>query len=207
MNVRLTETQKITILNAHDVYSVMQQILLRQNKIRRAQEHFWVVGLKADNSILFVELIAIGAQNRVNVSPPDVFRMGIYKLAVRMILVHNHPSGNLKVSAADKDITDRLLKVGKMINIEVIDHLIVTESGFTSFKDKGIMEELRKSGLYEIQDRESDQMKEMKIQYERKNAEKSKAIDIARKMKADGFDIKTIKKYTGLYIKDIKTLL
>ena len=204
MNVRLTAEQKKTILNAYDVYSVMQQILLRQNKIRRAQEHFWVIGLKANNTILFIELISIGAQNRVNVSPPDVFRMGIYKLAVGMILVHNHPSGNLKPSAGDKDVTDRLLKVGKMINIEVIDHLIITESGFTSFKDKGIMEELRKSGLYEIQDRESDQMKEMKIQYERKNAEKAKAMEVARKMKADGFDNNTIKKYTGLYIRDIK---
>ena len=204
MEVRLTEAQKITILNAHDVYSVMQQILLRQNKIRRAQEHFWVVGLKADNTILFVELIGIGAQNRVNVSPPDVFRMGIYKLAVRLILVHNHPSGNLKPSQGDKDITDRLLKVGKMINIEVLDHLIITESGFTSFKDKGIMETLRRSGLYEIVDRESDQVKEMKLRYERKNAEKEKAMDIARKMKADGLDNNTIKKYTGLYIRDIK---
>ena len=204
MEVRLTEAQKITILNAHDVYSVMQQILLRQNKIRRAQEHFWVVGLKADKTILFVELIGIGAQNRVNVSPPDVFRMGIYKLAVRLILVHNHPSGNLKPSQGDKDITDRLLKVGKMINIEVLDHLIITESGFTSFKDKGIMETLRRSGLYEIVDRESDQVKEMKLRYERKNAEKEKAMDIARKMKADGLDNNTIKKYTGLYIRDIK---
>ncbi len=206
MNVRLTEAQKITILNAHDVYSVMQQILLRQNKIRRAQEHFWVVGLKADNSILFVELIAIGAQNRVNASPPDVFRMGIYKLAVRMILVHNHPSGNLKPSQGDKDITDRLLKVGKLINIDVIDHLIITESGFTSFKDKGIMEELRKSGLYEIHDRESDQMREMQLRYERKNADREAKLEVARKMKAKGFDNQTIKELTGLYIRDIKGL-
>ncbi len=104
MNVRLTEEQKKRVLNAYDVYSVMQQILLRQNKIRRAQEHFWVVGLKADNTILFVELISIGAQNYAHVNPPDVFRMGIYKLAVRMILVHNHPSGNLNISASDRDL-------------------------------------------------------------------------------------------------------
>jgi len=63
-------------------------------------------------------LVAIGAQNRVNVSPPDVFRMAIYKLAVRMILMHNRPSGNLKISQADKNITDRLLKVRKIITIQ-----------------------------------------------------------------------------------------
>ncbi|WP_430412853.1 JAB domain-containing protein [Kordia sp.] len=182
----------------------MQQILLRQNKIRRAQEHFWVVGLATDNTILFIELIAIGAQNRVNVNPPDVFRMGIYKLAVKMILVHNHPSGNLKPSHTDKDFTDHMLKVGKLINIDVVDHLIITESGFTSFKDKGIMDKLRKNGLYEVKDRESEAMKEMKLRIERDKAEREKAMDIARKMKADGVDIDTIKKYTGLYVRDIK---
>ncbi|MBC8755976.1 JAB domain-containing protein [Kordia sp. YSTF-M3] len=203
MNVRLTEEQKITILNAHDVYSVMQQILLRQNKIRRAQEHFWIVGLKADNTILFIELVAIGAQNRVNVSPPDVFRMAIYKLAVRIILVHNHPSGNLKVSQADKNITDRLLKVGQIINIDVIDHLIITESGFTSFRDKDIMEELRKSGFYELVEQESEEMKAFKLQIEKDKAKKENSIDIARRMKNVGYDVDTIKKLTGLNKREI----
>ncbi|QHI39209.1 hypothetical protein IMCC3317_46140 [Kordia antarctica] len=203
MNVRLTEAQKKTILNAYDIYSVMQQILLRQNKIRRAQEHFWVVGLKADNTILFIELVAIGAQNRVNVSPPDVFRMAIYKLAVRMIIVHNHPSGNLKPSQADKNITDRLLKVGKIINIDVIDHLIITETGFTSFKDKGIIDELRKSGFYELIEQESEQMKAFKLQIEKDKADKTARVDIARRLKALGADVDYIKKATGLNKREI----
>ncbi|WP_298423265.1 JAB domain-containing protein [uncultured Kordia sp.] len=204
MNVRLTADQKIQVLNAHDVYSVMQQILLRQNKIRRAQEHFWVVGLSTDNTILFIELIAIGAQNRVNVNPPDVFRMGIYKLAVKMIMVHNHPSGNLRISNGDKDFADRLLKVGKLINIDVVDNMIITESGFTSFEDKGIMEQLRKNGLYKVVDRESEAMKALELEFEKKRADKAGRMDIARKMKADGVDMDTIKKYTGLYVRDIK---
>lgn len=204
MEVRLTQAQKIQILNAHDVYSVMQQILLRQNKIRRAQEYFWVVGLKNDNTILFVELISIGAQNRVNVSPPDVFRMGIYKLAVRMILVHNHPSGNLKPSKTDKDITDRLLKIGELINIEVLDHLIISENGFTSFKDKGIMKLLHESGLYKVISRESEQMQEMKLKIEKDKAVKEELMKLARKMKSKGYDNQTIKELTGLYIRDIK---
>jgi len=204
MNVRLTQAQKIQILNAHDVYSVMQQILLRQNKIRRAQEHFWVVGLKRDNTILFVELISIGAQNYVNVSPPDVFRMGIYKLAVKMILVHNHPSGNLKPSQNDKDLTDRMLKVGKLINIEIVDHLIITESGFTSFESKGIIAELKKSGLYELKQRESETMKEMQLKFEKQKAVKEELMKTARRLKDMGMDMNAIKKATGLYIRDIK---
>src|SRR5690606_40012143 len=93
MNVRLTQEQKIRILNSGDVYNVMQQVLLRENKIRRNQEHFWVVGLNNKNKILFIELISLGAVNSVQVNPPEVFRMAIYKMAVKMILVHNHPSG------------------------------------------------------------------------------------------------------------------
>lgn len=60
MNVRLSHEQKIRLLNSQDVYKVMQQVLLRENKIRRNQEHFWVIGLDNKNKILFIELIGLG---------------------------------------------------------------------------------------------------------------------------------------------------
>lgn len=85
-----------------------------------------------------------------------------------MVLVHNHPSGNLEPSQADKDFTDRLLKVGQLINIEVLDHLIITEESFTSFANEGIIKELKKSGLYEIVDREKAHIKEWQLQSEKK---------------------------------------
>ncbi|MGX1930135.1 JAB domain-containing protein [Flagellimonas sp. 2504JD4-2] len=84
-------------------------MLLRENKIRRNQEHFWVVGLNTKNKILFIELIGLGAVNRVNADPPDVFRMAIYKLATKVILVHNHPSGVVDASKGDQEFTDRIL--------------------------------------------------------------------------------------------------
>ncbi|MFL0070261.1 JAB domain-containing protein [Tenacibaculum maritimum] len=61
MNVRLSKEQKIQILDSTDVYKVMQQVLLRENKIRRNQEHFWVVGLDNSNKILLIEFIGLGA--------------------------------------------------------------------------------------------------------------------------------------------------
>jgi len=206
MNVRLTEAQKIKILNSNDVYSIMQQVLLRQNKIRRNQEYFWVVGLSNDNTVLFVELISIGAANRVHVSPPDVFRMGIYKLAIKMILAHNHPSGSTKISETDKNFTDKLIKVGKMIEIEVIDHLIITEKDFYSFADNGLIKELNESGMYELVEKEQKAIQEFKLRVEKEKGEKQKAIDIAKKMKSDGLDIDTIKKYTGLGKREIEKL-
>jgi len=206
MNVRLTKTQKIKILNSADIYKVMQQVLLRENKIRRNQEHFWVVGLDNANKILFVELIGLGAVNRVSANPSDVFRMAIYKMVVKMVLVHNHPSGNLEPSDKDLDFTDHMLKAGKLINIEIIDHLIISETGYTSFDDRGIIKQLQKSGLFEIVEREKVELKQWKLDTERREGEKSKALKIAKKMKDEGMDKKLIKKMTGLYMHEINKL-
>lgn len=203
MNVRLTKDQKIQVLNSADIYAIMQQVLLRENKIRRNQEHFWVVGLNHNNKILFVELIGLGASNRVNADPPDVFRMAIYKLASKLILVHNHPSGTHEVTDADITFTDHMLKVGKLIKVEVLDHLVITETHYTSFADQGVMDELQKSGLFEIMGPEKQELEQFKIDTEKKRAEKEKAISIAKSLKASGMSDEDIKKHTGLSLKVI----
>ncbi len=206
MNVRLTQEQKIRILNSGDVYNVMQQVLLRENKIRRNQEHFWVVGLNNRNKILFIELISLGAVNSVQVNPPEVFRMAIYKLAVKMILVHNHPSGDTTPSPADKDLTDRMMKTGSLIKIDVIEHLIISETDYLSFVDAGIMDELKNTGKYELLDSEKVAMRKWKEEQEREKAIEKNSLEIAKKMKDDGVDVDIIKKYTGLRKSDINKL-
>ncbi len=184
----------------------MQQILMRENKFGRNQEHFWVIGLDNQNKILFIELVGLGAVNRVNANPPDVFRMGIYKLAVKMILVHNHPSGRLEASDADIDMTDRMIKVGNIVKIEVLDHLIISEIGFLSMIDKGIFDKLKKNGRYQVIDRDLAEYKEMKLEIELELAEKKKSIEIAKKMKKKGMDADTIKEMTGLTKWEIRKL-
>lgn len=203
MNVRLNKDQKIQVVTAKDIYAIMQQVLLRENKIRRNQEHFWVVGLDNQQKILFIELVALGAVNRVNANPPDVFRMGIYKLAVSVILVHNHPSGNLSPSTSDKQFTDKMLKVGELVNIRVTDHLIISERNYTSFKETGIIEDLKQSGIYEIMDPERKAIEEWRIREQQK---RDSAIEIAKKMIKDGLDVSSIKKYTGLKKSEIEKL-
>ncbi|MBL6446771.1 DNA repair protein [Fulvivirga sp. 29W222] len=206
MNVRLTQEQKIKVLNSEDVYRVMQQVLLRENKIRRNQEHFWVVGLDNKNKILFIELISLGAVNRVQVAPPEIFRMAIYKLAVQMILVHNHPSGELTPSEGDKDVTDKMIKAGQMLNIEVIDHLIISEKEYFSMADKDIIEELKNSHNYVLMDREKALLISMKIDAAKEKGSKENSAEIARKMLDKGYDTKTIKELTGLSKKEITAL-
>ena len=206
MNVRITHAQKIKVLNSEDIFKIMQQVLLRENKIRRNQEHFWIVGLDQQHKILFIELISLGAVNAVQVKPREVFRMAIYKLAVRMILVHNHPSGETNISANDRDITDRLLKSGELLGIQVIDHLIITEQSYVSLADEGVMQILRDSGTYQLIDQEKAQMQQWRAEVEKEKAIHERSLEIAKKMKADGQDDKIIRKYTGLSQKDINAL-
>ena len=206
MKVRLTHAQKIKVLNSEDIFKIMQQVLLRENKIRRNQEHFWIVGLDQQHKILFIELISLGAVNAVQVKPREVFRMAIYKLAVRMILVHNHPSGETSISANDQDITDRLLKSGELLGIQVVDHLIITDQSYVSLADEGVMQILRDSGTYQLIDQEKAQMQQWRAEVEKEKAIHERSLEIAKKMKADGQDNKTIRKYTGLSQKDINQL-
>jgi DNA repair protein RadC len=145
MNIELTEEQKIKILNSSDVYTVMKHILMRENKIERSHEHVWCVCLAPNNKILNIELVSLGAIDETVLKPMQVFRIALIKGAVRLILVHNHPDGELKPSEGDKDVTDRMIQVGNIVNVEVLDHLIITELYFYSFKDDGLMAELQKS--------------------------------------------------------------
>lgn len=80
----------------------MQQILLRENKIRRKQEHSWIIGMDDLNKLLFVELLSLGSKNMVIIDPAEVFRMAVYKMASQTIFVHNHPTGEVKPSESDK---------------------------------------------------------------------------------------------------------
>jgi DNA repair protein RadC len=202
MNVKLTKTQKIKLQTTVDIYKVMQQVLLRENKIDRNKEHFWTIGLDTANRILYLELISLGGTSHAPAEPMQVFRVGVMKAAVKIILIHNHPSGNLTPSNADKDITDRLIQVGKILDIPVFDHLIISEKGYTSFADTGLLEELEESGRYIPNYQKQAQIKKEA----EKIGEERKAINIARDMKSKNYTVKQIVELTGLPESEIKKL-
>ncbi len=145
MNIKLTNKDKINVTNPDDIYEIMQRILLRENKIDREKEHFWIVGMNNANTILYIELVSMGTARTAPVDPMHVFRVAILKGAVKVVAVHNHPSGAMRVSEKDKLITDRLIQVGKIIDISVEDHLIISPATFLSFVNTGLMNELHNS--------------------------------------------------------------
>ncbi len=202
MNVRLLKEHRNKPINfGESLYPVMQQILMLEGKIRRAIEHFWVASLDNKNRLVNVELVNLGAVNRLQVRPPEVFRIAIYKAAPRIVLVHNHPSGVLdKIvpNEADRNFTDHMIKAGKLLDIDVADHLVITETEFYSFKEKGYMLLLSQSGKYQITTAESEDMKKWKIEVERKMAKEEEKKDIAAEMIRNNESIEKIIQYTKL---------
>ena len=226
MNVELTEEQKIQILNSSDVYTVMRYILMRENKIGRDHEHIWCVCLNPSNKIINIELVSLGAIDETVLKPMQVFRIALIKGAVRLILVHNHPQGELKPSECDLDITDRMIQVGNIVNVEVLDHLIITEQYYYSFKGDGLMAKLRISKKWVPSFMEINRIKfeamELGEQIGRKEGRKEgKKIgmekglekgmnkrnkEIAKAMKKKGTEIEFIAEITGLSKDEIKKL-
>ena len=148
MDIKLAKNDKRYIEGTDDVYNIMKNVLLRDNKIDQEKEHFWIVGMNLAGYILYIELIALGSYKSVDVEPMNVFRVAVMKNASRVIAVHNHPSGRLSPSVTDKDITNRLIQVGRILNIEFVDHLIISPLSYTSFRSIGLMDELEKSLKY-----------------------------------------------------------
>jgi DNA repair protein RadC len=134
MSIKLSATQKTKpIYTAADVWSIIHPIHIRENKMRRQREYFWILAIDRERHLKAAELLAIGSDNRVHIKPADAFRMAIYKNADYVIFIHNHPKGKLDPSTSDKDTTDRLIKAGEVVDIKVVDHFIINEKGFFSF--------------------------------------------------------------------------
>lgn len=148
MDIKLAKHDKRYIESTDDVYSIMQRVLLRENKIDQEKEHLWIIGMNQRGYILYIELIALGTYKAVNIEPMNVFRVAVMKNASRVILVHNHPSRSLTPSKDDKDTTDRLIQVARILNIELTDHLIITPRSYISFRTTRLMEELEQSLKY-----------------------------------------------------------
>jgi DNA repair protein RadC len=105
----------------------------------KQKEHFLVLLLDSRNCPVKVSQVSVGSLNSSLVHPREVFKEAIGALSASVILAHNHPSGDPEPSGADLDITTKLVEAGKIIGIEVLDHIIVGRDRFYSFKERGLI--------------------------------------------------------------------
>jgi DNA repair protein RadC len=206
MNVKLTKTQKIKLLNSADIYTIMQQVLLRETKIDRNKEHFWTIGLDNVNRLLYIELVSLGTTTSAPVEPMQIFRVAVQKAAVKMILVHNHPSGEVKPSKEDIDITDRLIQVGHILGIHVIDHLIIGEKTFNSFADTELLSKIEESTRYMPNYKQVAQIKKAAEKIGEEKGVQKRNKEIAQQLKSKGFTVSQIAELTGITEEEAKNI-
>lgn len=112
---------------------------LREKIGKEKKEHFLILSLDSRNYLIRENIVSIGTLNASIVHPREVFKEAIDARAASVILAHNHPSGDPEPSEEDIEITKKLVESGKILGIEVIDHVIITKDKFLSMKQKGIL--------------------------------------------------------------------
>ncbi len=128
------EEERYTIRSPKDAASYMMTELSGLE-----QEHFVALFLNVKNEILHKQTIFIGGLNSSIVHPRELFKEAVKRAAASIIVMHNHPSGIPDPSPEDIEVTKRLVDAGRIIGIEVIDHIIIGNFNFVSLKEKGYM--------------------------------------------------------------------
>jgi DNA repair protein RadC len=123
--------KKAKITSSEDIYNLM-----KPNLMDLSHEEFWVILLNRANHVLKKVQISSGGVSGTVADPKLIFKTALENLASSIILVHNHPSGNLKPSEADDSLTKKLKYAGALLDIPVLDHIIFTNNKYFSFADE-----------------------------------------------------------------------
>ena len=129
-----TRAEHNTIRTPDDVFAIMAPEY-NNAVVETAQ----MLALDTKNKIIGVFTISTGSLNSSIIHPRDVFQRAILSNAASVILVHNHPSGDPTPSPEDMELTRRLVEAGKMLDIEVLDHVVIGEGRFASLKEHGVI--------------------------------------------------------------------
>ena len=126
--------EKIQITNSQETYKVLAPFLADLQT-----EEFWVVFLNQNNRIIAKSRLSSGGINQSVVDIRILFKNALQHFATGIIVAHNHPSGNLKPSQEDLKITKQIAEAGKILNIQLLDHLIVAQNSYLSFADENLL--------------------------------------------------------------------
>lgn len=113
--------------------------LLMEEMRHLDREQFRTVLLNTKNQVLETEVVSVGSLSSSIVHPREVFKNPIRKSAAALILVHNHPSGDPTPSREDLEVTNRLTEAGKILGIDILDHIIIGDNKYSSLKEKGLI--------------------------------------------------------------------
>ncbi len=126
-------TERNQICSPRDVFELVRGIVQDADR-----EYFLAITLDTKNRVTGVNVVSIGDLNSSLVHPREVFKLAILASAAAIIVAHNHPSGDATFSAEDKEVTRRLTEAGKILGIEVLDHIVIGDGTWASMKEQGM---------------------------------------------------------------------
>ena len=124
------------IQSPNDIFNIAQNVI-QANEY--AEENLWLITLDTKNNITGIFTVSTGSLNSSIVHPREIFKRAVLQNAASIIICHNHPSGDITPSQEDINITKRLYEAGKILGIELLDHIIAGDNSYTSLKEKGLM--------------------------------------------------------------------
>jgi DNA repair protein RadC len=131
---------KIRVHGSEQVAQVFNDLLHLEDEVDREKEHFYVMHLDIRSRVNMVELVSLGSLSCSVVHPRETFRRAVIHGSASIIVGHNHPSGEADPSDEDMKVTKILLKGGKVLGIDVLDHIVFTDRKFFSFKLNSIQD-------------------------------------------------------------------
>lgn len=117
------------------VWDIMQQLCKDSDR-----ERFWSIALDAANKVIGIDVVSVGTLTATLVHPREVFKFCIKANAAGVIVCHNHPSGDPEPSREDRETTRRISEAGKILGIPLLDHVILGESRYFSFRERGLLD-------------------------------------------------------------------
>lgn len=131
------QDEKVKITNSQNAYKV--SLNSWDMNIIELQEEFKILLLNRNNEVLGIYVLSRGGTTATIVDVKLLFSVALKSNTHSIILVHNHPSGNLTPSTSDKDLTSKIKSAGKYLDISILDHLIISRINYYSFADNGIL--------------------------------------------------------------------
>jgi DNA repair protein RadC len=138
MIIELTSRQKnCYIKSSREAYRILKIAFNKLDEIDKDKEHLFVIGIKRNHQIKYLEIVSVGILSSALVHAREVYRRAIMYATDTIIIAHNHPSGSVNPSPTDDKITKSIKEAGKIIGIEVKDHIVFTIKEYYSYADNG----------------------------------------------------------------------
>lgn len=139
MQGEISSSKELILNSSTTIFNYMSPLLADLD-----HEEFWAIYLSTRNKVIARQRIATGGQTETSVDPRILFRGALENKAVRLVLLHNHPAGSLQPSTADRKLTQQMKEAGKIMQIDVIEHLIIAigpkgQPDYFSFRDNGLL--------------------------------------------------------------------